>query len=409
MAIDSRYALAAAHVSYIQSLRNIGTALRRYAEAEVLIETSLSTVATAEPDKTPSHSSYPSPSPSHLCGASDTPISPQVARVSYMRSGAAPALTVRLNPNPRNVSLEESEFSMPPPQPLPPDESGPSWDYFDPVDESFKFVGQNGLDRNMDDDDYDNDDDKKEFDLNGNGGGDDDGDDGDEEPMTLKMETPKNRNVVGPNTKVEVATFYSTIHFYNLKRQHVAHRDIDRHFSIEGKVKDVRLVVEPWSRYPEDLTFRQCGGVEEPDRCIKYLDRYVLEGRIIMVEKASFNWVFPRGIAQKPNVLSMPLWKEQTATGSNGALSIELTTNNPNMRIIHRKVALILGQWVSEKEAVMLYLLQQNWWKKSKSLIQSSDLNTIFDLVAHITEVIPYANKLVQFFHKGTLEGMITT
>ncbi|KAL6520753.1 hypothetical protein OROHE_016934 [Orobanche hederae] len=58
--------------------------------------------------------------------------------------------------------------------------------------------------------------------------------------------------------------------------------------------------------------------VEEPDRCIKYLDRYVLEGRIIMVEKA------------------------------NGALSIELTNNNPNMRIIHRKVALILGQWVSE-------------------------------------------------------------
>ncbi|KAL6549660.1 hypothetical protein OROHE_008391 [Orobanche hederae] len=55
---------------------------------------------------------------------------------------------------------------------------------------------------------------------------------------------------------------------------------------------------------------------------------------------------------------------------SNGALSIELTTNNPNMRIIHRKVALILGPWVSEKEAVMLYLLQQNWWKKSKSLIQ---------------------------------------
>ncbi|KAL6564802.1 hypothetical protein OROMI_016252 [Orobanche minor] len=28
---------------------------------------------------------------------------------------------------------------------------------------------------------------------------------------------------------------------------------------IYGIVKDVRLVVEPWSRYPEDLTFRQCG------------------------------------------------------------------------------------------------------------------------------------------------------
>ncbi|ONI26029.1 hypothetical protein PRUPE_1G000100 [Prunus persica] len=32
----------------------------------------------------------------------------------------------------------------------------------------------------------------------------------------------------------------------------------------------------------------------------------------------------------------------------NGALSLELSNDHPNMRIIHRKVALILGQWVSE-------------------------------------------------------------
>ena len=36
-AIDSRYALATAHVSYTQSLRNIGIALRLYVEAEALI------------------------------------------------------------------------------------------------------------------------------------------------------------------------------------------------------------------------------------------------------------------------------------------------------------------------------------------------------------------------------------
>jgi len=36
-AIDLRYALAAAHISCTQSLRNIGIALQRYAEAEVLI------------------------------------------------------------------------------------------------------------------------------------------------------------------------------------------------------------------------------------------------------------------------------------------------------------------------------------------------------------------------------------
>ena len=33
--IDSRYALAAAHVSYTQSLRNIGIALRQYANKEI--------------------------------------------------------------------------------------------------------------------------------------------------------------------------------------------------------------------------------------------------------------------------------------------------------------------------------------------------------------------------------------
>lgn len=32
----------------------------------------------------------------------------------------------------------------------------------------------------------------------------------------------------------------------------------------------------------------------------------------------------------------------------NGALSLELSNEHPNLRIIHRKVAIILGQWVSE-------------------------------------------------------------
>ncbi|GFP92003.1 hypothetical protein PHJA_001344400 [Phtheirospermum japonicum] len=190
-AIDSRYALAAAHVSYIQSLRNIGIALRRYAEAEVLIETSLSTLAT-ELDKSLSHSSYPSPSLSHLGGVSESPavnvspVSPlTAARVSYMRSSGAPALTVRLNnPIPRTLHAEESDFSMPPPPPPPPppDESGSSWDYFDPDDDSFRFVGKKGSSQNTDDvrmyEDF-----GKELDFS------------EDEPVTLNTETPKNRTV----------------------------------------------------------------------------------------------------------------------------------------------------------------------------------------------------------------------
>ncbi|KAI6699608.1 hypothetical protein NL676_013932 [Syzygium grande] len=91
--INSRCALAAAHVSYIQSLKNVGVALRLYAEAEILIESSLSTSAT-EIEKTPSHSSYPSPSPSHVVDVSDSPLnnesplSPLTTRMSFMKSGA---------------------------------------------------------------------------------------------------------------------------------------------------------------------------------------------------------------------------------------------------------------------------------------------------------------------------------
>lgn len=153
-AIDSRYALAASHVAYTQSLRNIGIALRRYAEAEVLIESSLSTSAT-DLDKTPSHSSYPSPSPSHNVDVSDSPLnnesplSPPLSRLSYMRTGGSAAVTVKVTPSSAGFVDDESiSFPMPPPPPHP--DSG-SWDYFDPTDDivSFRNLGHTGLDDNF--------------------------------------------------------------------------------------------------------------------------------------------------------------------------------------------------------------------------------------------------------------------
>jgi len=156
-AMDSRYGLAAAHIAYIQSLRNIGIALRRFAEAEVLMnESSLSPSASAqntELDKTPSHSSYPSPSPSNP----DADESPARPRLSYMRSGGAAggvAVTVRYNPatNTHSFVDDDEGFPMPPPPPPPPPpgEGGASWDYFDAVDqpESFRFVGVDSMDAN---------------------------------------------------------------------------------------------------------------------------------------------------------------------------------------------------------------------------------------------------------------------
>ncbi|GAB4848671.1 hypothetical protein Ancab_003383 [Ancistrocladus abbreviatus] len=160
-AIDSRYGLAAAHVSYIQSLRNIGIALQRFAEAEVVLESSLSTSAAAELDKSPSHSSYPSPSPSHTVEVpgsplhNESPVSPPVSSLTYMRSGGTAAVTVRYNLASNSFVDDESvAFSMPPPPPPLPPQASHSWDFFDPINESesFRFVGHNHvLDANSDD------------------------------------------------------------------------------------------------------------------------------------------------------------------------------------------------------------------------------------------------------------------
>ncbi|KAJ8753768.1 hypothetical protein K2173_000022 [Erythroxylum novogranatense] len=132
----------------------------------------------------------------------------------------------------------------------------------------------------------------------------------------------------------------------------------------------------------------------------------------------------------------------------NGALSHELSNDHPNMCIIHRKVALILGQWVSEiKDEIkrpvycgLISLLQDKdlsvrlaacrslclhiedanfvegqfsdllpiCWDSCFKLVdevQEFDskvqvLNLISVLIGHVGEVIPFTNKLVQFFQK---------
>ncbi|CAJ1856257.1 unnamed protein product [Sphenostylis stenocarpa] len=125
--IDSRYALAAAHLSYLQSLCNIGVALRRYAEAEMLIESSLSVS-----DHTPSQSTCPSPSPS------DSPLNNDSHHhVSCMKTSDSEAVTVMIDPhimiNPHSENILDDEAI----------ESDASWDFFDPADSAkgFEFAG----------------------------------------------------------------------------------------------------------------------------------------------------------------------------------------------------------------------------------------------------------------------------
>ncbi|CAI9778729.1 unnamed protein product [Fraxinus pennsylvanica] len=66
----------------------------------------------------------------------------------------------------------------------------------------------------------------------------------------------------------------------------VSKREIEKHFSSEGVVEDVHLVVDPWTRESRGFAFVTMSTLKDADRCIKYLDRSVLEGRVITVEKA---------------------------------------------------------------------------------------------------------------------------
>ncbi|XP_050237811.1 serine/arginine-rich splicing factor SR45a isoform X2 [Mercurialis annua] len=66
----------------------------------------------------------------------------------------------------------------------------------------------------------------------------------------------------------------------------ITKRDLEKHFSTEGEVIDVQLVADPWTRESRGFGFITMSSLAEADRCIKYLNRSVLEGRVITVEKA---------------------------------------------------------------------------------------------------------------------------
>nr|XP_015639314.1 nitrate regulatory gene2 protein isoform X2 [Oryza sativa Japonica Group] len=134
-AIDSRDALSASHLSYTQSLRSVGTALRRYAESEISTESSLSI---SEADKSPSHSSMASPSPSQALESTGSPVhrgsqlTPPSTKIHYMKAAGTKPLTITIDPSAADFVGQESPVStfVPPPPPLPP-ELCTSWDFFD--------------------------------------------------------------------------------------------------------------------------------------------------------------------------------------------------------------------------------------------------------------------------------------
>ncbi|KDP42900.1 hypothetical protein JCGZ_23842 [Jatropha curcas] len=164
-ALDGRCSLAAAHVIYVQSLRNTGTALRKFAETEAPIESSLytSTNATPEPlaltEKSISHFSISSPSLSQPVDATEnlspSPSPPSSSRfqTNHMKfrgfsskkveekppvvvTGTVTSSSTPQNTTPRSTEKPEAspfEASSVPP-------GTPPWDYFGlfhPIDHQF--------------------------------------------------------------------------------------------------------------------------------------------------------------------------------------------------------------------------------------------------------------------------------
>ncbi|XP_010544315.1 PREDICTED: uncharacterized protein LOC104816964 [Tarenaya hassleriana] len=170
-ALDGRCSLAAAHVLYVQSLKSTGTALRKFSETEIPVESSLytSTSATPEPlaltEKSVSHLSYsplrtsqfhetysPSPSPpppgssqfhvNHMKfkGFSSKKVEekPPVTVVATVTSSSIPQSTTPRSVEKIERTLFEESSSMPP--------ETPPWDYFGlshPIDSQF-FSSRDG-------------------------------------------------------------------------------------------------------------------------------------------------------------------------------------------------------------------------------------------------------------------------
>ncbi|CAF2164277.1 hypothetical protein HID58_026107 [Brassica napus] len=152
-ALDGRCLLAAAHVSYVQSLRSTGTALRRFAETEVPVESSLYTSTSATPEqalalteKSVSHLSYSPPL------SSPPPPSSSPFQVNHMKFRGFSSKKVEEKPPvtvvatvsvtssssvPRSMSMEKMESSTPFEESS---STPPPWDYFGlshPIDNQF--------------------------------------------------------------------------------------------------------------------------------------------------------------------------------------------------------------------------------------------------------------------------------
>ncbi|ESQ50117.1 hypothetical protein EUTSA_v10001916mg [Eutrema salsugineum] len=176
-ALDGRCLLAAAHVSYVQSLKSTGTALRRFAETEVPVESSLYTSTSATPEqalalteKSVSHLSYSPPPASHshhdTYSPPPSPPSSSSFQVNHMKFRGFSSKKVEEKPPVSILSTVVTSSSIPQSRSVekmestPFEESSsipsetPPWDYFapsHPIDKQFSssHVGNGHMPRSV--------------------------------------------------------------------------------------------------------------------------------------------------------------------------------------------------------------------------------------------------------------------
>ncbi|XP_074567341.1 serine/arginine-rich splicing factor SR45a-like [Curcuma longa] len=101
------------------------------------------------------------------------------------------------------------------------------------------------------------------------------------------------RSPSGSRDRDEAVNTGNTLYVTGLSSR-VTDRDLEHHFSREGKVVGCHLVVEPRTRVSRGFAFVTMDTAKDADRCIKYLNQSILEGRYITVEKSR------RGRARTP-------------------------------------------------------------------------------------------------------------
>ncbi|KAF6153467.1 hypothetical protein GIB67_027334, partial [Kingdonia uniflora] len=110
----------------------------------------------------------------------------------------------------------------------------------------------------------------------------------------------------------------------------VTKKEIEKHFSIEGgKVVDVHLVVDPRTRDSRGFGFVTMSHVDDADQCLKYLDRSVLGGRVISVERAKRR----RGRTPTPGRYMGLIATRGAATVPRAILRGTATAKDPGLRI----------------------------------------------------------------------------